>query len=66
MAIRVTKQGVRPSEIVLKSTCHTCKSEMEFTAADGQSCTDPRDNTTTVTIKCPVCGSNVHGYPKNS
>jgi hypothetical protein len=39
---------------------------MEFTAADGQSCTDPRDNTTTVTIKCPVCGSNVHGYPKNS
>jgi len=66
MAIEVIKRGTPPAEVPMKSTCRQCKSELKFTEADGQSCTDPRDGAVTVTIKCPVCGGNVHGWPKSN
>lgn len=66
MAINIIKRGKLPSEDILKSTCNRCKSELEFTSADGEMVHDPRDGGVTVTVKCPVCGGNVHGYPRNS
>jgi hypothetical protein len=66
MAIEIIKRGTPPAEVVLTATCHQCKSELKFKTADGTSCSDPRDGSVTVTVKCPVCGGNVHGYPKSN
>lgn len=59
MAITVYRRGVKPDDGVFRSTCLRCKSEMEWTATDGQ--TGLLASPPATQVDCPVCGAPVIG-----
>jgi RNase P subunit RPR2 len=54
--MRIIRRGVLPEEKIYRASCNHCKTEVEFTGAEGRLKYDQRDGNF-YTVTCPVCNN---------
>jgi hypothetical protein len=66
--MKVIKRGVPPSEVPWHGTCAICHSVVEADRSEVSvyGGPDPKNEGPFATAACPVCGNNMHLYPKTT
>lgn len=62
--MRIIKKGIKPEEKIHRVTCHHCKTEFEFSVAEGKITYDQRDGDS-VSISCPNCSVTCYSLIKD-
>lgn len=57
--MRIIKRGFIPENYVFQATCGHCKTEVEFEANEAKRTNDQREGDF-LTVKCPLCGRDIH------
>lgn len=57
--MRIIKEGIKPEDIEIETTCNNYKSVLGVKISDGKTTYDQRDGNY-VTIVCPVCQKSIN------
>jgi hypothetical protein len=62
MAIKITKQGIKPEDLKYNGRCTNCKTEVECLQSDTQA-SNGISNGVLRYIKCPTCACTLYVNP---